>query len=70
MISDVIRLLEVLESADASAVTISDLRQQGVERPGRAVYELRLTGHEIDHVPLRDDDGWPTHGYRLRAAAI
>lgn len=62
---NIVRVLELLESAPDGAVTITDLRERGIERPGLVLYELRMLGHVIDLVPIPGPDGDVTHGYRL-----
>jgi hypothetical protein len=62
------RLLELLDSNQAGALTIADLRERGVRAPSQAVYTLQLAGYDIDRVHIQDPDGHGTLGYRLRAS--
>jgi len=66
---DVARLLALLEDDCAEAVTISELRERGIEAPAQAIYTLRLTGYQIERVPIRRPNGRNTAGYRLRPQA-
>ena len=63
------RVLALLESAEEDAVTISQLRAQGVATPGQSVYELQLAGYPIDRIPTRGLAGHRSLGYRLRRRA-
>jgi len=66
---DTVRLLAVLEDNRAEAVTISELRERGIETPGQAIYTLQLTGYQIERVPIQRPNGRNTTGYRLRLQA-
>ncbi len=64
--SDRARLLRALLAAEGRALTISDLRDRGVQMPGQALYELELDGYPVERVHR---PGGPRHGgtvgYRL-----
>ena len=66
---DTVRLLAVLEDNCAEAVTISELRERGIETPGQAIYTLQLTGYPIERVPIQHPTGRNTTGYRLHLQA-
>ena len=48
--SDRARLLRALAAAEGEALTISDLRDRGVQMPGQALYELELEGYPVERV--------------------
>jgi len=48
--SDRARLLRALTDAEGAALTISDLRDRGVQMPGQALYELELEGYPVERV--------------------
>ncbi len=66
---DVTRLLALLEDDCAEAVTISELRERGIDAPAQAIYTLQLSGYQIDRVPIHRPNGRKTTGYRLRLQA-
>ena len=67
---DPTRVLTLLETNQAAALTIAALRERGVDTPAQAVYELQLAGYEIDRVVCEHPNGHATLGYRLRAAPV
>ena len=46
------------------------LREQGVQAPAQAIYELQLDGYEIDRVPCESSNRHTTIGYRLRTSGV
>jgi len=66
---DPARLLGLLEDNCAEAMTITELQERGIEAPGQAIYTLRLTGYQIERVPIWRPNGRNTTGYRLRPQA-
>ncbi len=65
-ISDRARLLHVLDAAEGDALTISDLRERGIEMPGQAIYELELDGYTVERVNRRTfERRGRVLGYRL-----
>lgn len=51
-----------------SGITITALRKRGIEPPGRAIFDLRLGGYEIDQLPFQATSRNRSCGYRLRPA--
>ncbi len=60
-----VHLLELLAYTDWP-MTVDELRQHGVSAPAQAIYDLQLTGYEIDRVTVHLDGGHQGTGYRLR----
>ena len=65
---DRMRLLDVFSSCKNRPLTISDLRERGIDRPGEAIYELRLAGYPVERV-CAGRRGSTVPGYRLSARA-
>jgi len=64
--SDRARLLSALAAAEGEALTISDLRDRGVQMPGQALYELELEGYPVERVRVTGGSRrGGTVGYRL-----
>ena len=64
---DVARVLGLLADDRAEAVTMTELRERGIEAPAQAIYTLQLTGYQIDRVPIHGPNGRRTTGYRMRS---
>ncbi len=56
-------MLEML--GDGGPVTIQDLREQGIEAPGQAMYELQLSGCDVERVAHTDGTGHRLSAYRI-----
>lgn len=66
-VAELTRVLALLESADENALTISELRAQGIATPGQSVYELQLAGYPIERIHHRRRPGGGTVlAYRLK----
>ena len=65
---DAARVLTLLVADDNRALTMAALREQGVQAPAQAIYELQLDGYKIDRVPCENSDRHTTIGYRLRTS--
>jgi hypothetical protein len=44
------RVLETLARADRQPVSIRELEQAGIRKPGTLIYELEVAGESIEHV--------------------
>lgn len=65
---DETRLLALLEADQGRGLTITAMREHGIQAPGQAVYALQLAGHRIHRVNCEDADGHPRLGYCLRGS--
>jgi hypothetical protein len=63
------RLVALLEDREGEAVSVCALREQGIDAPAQAIYELQLTGYIVDRVAVRYADGRASFGYRLGGAS-
>lgn len=48
-------------------VTVQDLREQGIQAPGQALYELQLSGCDVERVASTDTSGHRLSAYRIGA---
>jgi hypothetical protein len=65
-VSELTRVLALLESAEEHALTITELRAHGIATPGQSVYELQLAGYPIERVHhRRGASGRTVLAYRL-----
>jgi hypothetical protein len=64
---EVTRVLKLLGADDSGGLTMAVLRENGVQAPTRAIYELQLAGCDIDLVACESTGGRKTLGYRLNA---
>ena len=62
--------LRVLSAAGSQPVAIADLLAAGITQPASVIYELELSGHDIEHV-FEHTPGCKRRfvGYRLREPA-
>jgi hypothetical protein len=63
---DIQRVLTLLAEGE---LTVSALRDQGVQAPAQAIYTLQLGGYTIDRVPIQHPNGESSGRYRLCGAA-
>jgi hypothetical protein len=69
MTLDRMRLLRLLDSGEPEPLTIDELRERGVARPGQAIYELELDGYPVERVHRRGrTQACRFVGYRLSAS--
>jgi hypothetical protein len=61
------RLLKLLMEQGDHGVTVSEMRNEGIEAPAQEVYMLQVAGCEIERRPEPDRHGICT--YRLRTSA-
>jgi hypothetical protein len=62
------RLLALFERREGDALPVSSLREEGIQAPAQAIYELQLAGYIVDRVAVRSLDGRVSFGYRLSGA--
>ena len=63
---DAARMLALFEDNRHHAVTITTMREHGIETPAQVIYALQLAGYDIDRTPCPGNPYGPL-GYRLRS---